>query len=634
MRESSIRPEWLKNSGPAVTCLPLMLLLGSVAGPRAFPQEKTWGDANTPLVYSAENTGASFPAPNFPSFAQLPIIRPLPDAFRFADGSRDTSFAKWERRRNEIGAAIQKYEIGPKPDCHDSTITANYLPPASATAKGTLTIKVTRNGKTITLTEGVYIPTGSGPFPALIPMTAFARSSGPNYGSLPAAAFAGLPIATVDFVHNQVASLSFGSGNHTSDPFYQLYPELCAGVCTGTSNSGLYAAWSWGVSRVIDGMIIASHQAASPLPIDVSHLAVTGCSYAGKMAMFAGAFDERIGLTISQENGGGGAASWRVSHEIEADGSVEDIHDTSYDWFAGQMRQFAEDNGYKLPEDHHELMAMIAPRALLETGNSDYYWLSNRSNYISARATQLIYNTFGIGDRFGFYIDGGHPHCGTLPAEAPSITAFVSKFMLGSTAVNSDVEVNPYSKLDFGRWTAWWGGDPNHDPQFPADWNVGGNVVMSIKNRVNLQVNAGETVSGGYQFEVRGGTHPATTVSLTSGDVQADVLCADGSSYTLKVSLPQNQSYSIAANNDSWFPGTTEYQGSASATACGTGASHGVLEGTYFSALGLANGTGKPPKQPGLITTDMADPLDVRFSCAAGGKSTGFRTPLTVNFQQ
>ena len=59
----------------------------------------------------------------------------------------------------------------------------------------------------------------------------------------------------------------------------------------------------------------------------------------------------------------------------------------------------------------------------------------------------------------------------------------------------------------------------------------------------------------------------------------------------------------------------------------------GALEGTYFSALGLANGIGNPPKQPGLITSDMADPLDVRFSCAAGGESTGFRTPLTVNLQ-
>src|SRR5947209_17725286 len=105
------------------------------------------------------------------------------------------------------------------------------------------------------------------------------------------------------------------------------------------------------------------------------------------------------------------------------------------------MRQFAGDNVYKIPEDHDELMAMVAPRALLETGNTDFYWLSNRSNYVSARATQQIYDTFGIADRFGFYIDGGHPHCVTLQSEASTIAAFLDKYMLGDVIVDTAVVV-------------------------------------------------------------------------------------------------------------------------------------------------------------------------------------------------
>ena len=80
---------------------------------RAAAQENTSNSASTPLVYSVENSGANYAAPVFPSFEQLPIVRPLPDPFRFANGSRDTSFTSWERRRNEIKAAIEKYEIGP-----------------------------------------------------------------------------------------------------------------------------------------------------------------------------------------------------------------------------------------------------------------------------------------------------------------------------------------------------------------------------------------------------------------------------------------------------------------------------------------------------------------------------------------
>jgi hypothetical protein len=602
----------------------------------ALAQEKTFGDPYISLVYSVENTGAHYPAPVFPDFAHLPIIRPLPDPFRSSNGWRDTSFQSWEQRRNEIKAAIEKYEIGPKPDCSDCTITASYTPPAS-TGKGTLTVNVTRNGKTLTLASGVYIPSGmgSGPFPALIAMTFFSFGNGPNYGSLPSSVFSSLPIATVDFLHNQVTNYSFSSpSDHSTDPFYQLYPELCAGKCNGTSNSGQYAAWAWGVSRLIDGIEIASHQAVNPLPIDMKHLAVTGCSYAGKMALFAGAFDERIALTIAQENGGGGAPSWRISHEIEPQGSVEDIDDTNYDWFGGQMHQFAGENVYKLPEDHHELMAMVVPRALLETGNTDFYWLSNRSNYISARATQRIYNTFGIGDRFGFYIDGGHQHCATLPAEAPAIAAFVNKFMLGQSNMNSDIEVTPYSTLDYKRWTWWWENGLLGLPKFPNNWNTGGTVVMSLDAFPDLLwVHTGEPVSGGYQLSIPG-NHPAATTSLVNGNIQADIWCLDGSSYTMTVPLPANQPYSIPAGDSRWVPGRGTYQGSAAAPGCSSGASPGILIDAYFSAMNTSTGVGNPPTGTGLTTSDPTDPLRARFSCSVRGENGRSSEPLTVNFQQ
>ncbi len=608
-------------------------------------QEACRHDRQLPLVYNVENTGARFPAPQFPSFAQLPIVRPLPDPFASFDGSpRDNSIVSWEHRRNEIKAAIEKYEIGPKPDCSDCTITASYTPAAAGSNAGALTVVVSRNGKSVTLNERVYIPQGmgNGPFPAVIAMSLafppFFVPPIPNYGSLPASVFAGQPVATIDFFHNDVTEYSFfGVIDHTQDPFYQLYPELCAGVCSGTSNSGQYAAWAWGVSRLIDGIEIASHQAVNPLPIDVKHLAVTGCSYAGKMALFAGAFDERVALTIAQENGGGGAPAWRVSHEIEAQGSVEDVDDTDYNWFAGQMKQFAGDNVYKLPVDHHELMAMVAPRALLETGNTDFYWLSNRSNYISARATQEIYDTLGIGDRYGFYIDGGHQHCATLPAEAPAIAAFVDKYMLGQ-AVSSDVEVNPYPALDYQRWTWWWRGlgGLGGEPKFPNDWNSGGTVVMSL-DRLGffpLLVGTGNTVQAGYQLAIPTSNHPAATLGVTGAYVEADVKCFDGTSYTMSIPMPEGQTYTVPANNRSFVPGLGVYQASTTAPACSGGASHGVVTGAYFSSLGLANGVGNPPAGNGFNDTDTTDPLAVTFSCKVNNVPTGPAQPITVNFQQ
>ena len=591
-----------------------------------------------PLVFNVENTGAHYPTPYFPAFGQLPIIRPLPDPFA---GGHDRSYVSWERRRNEIKAAIEKYEIGPKPDCSDCTVSATYTPPASGSNTGALQVVVTRNGKTVTLNERVYIPAGvgNGPFPVVIAMSLafppFFVPAIPNYGSLPASVFAGLPVATIDFFHNDVTQYSFsGVIDHTKDPFYQLYPELCAGVCSGTSNSGQYAAWAWGVSRLIDGIEIASKQAVNPLPIDVHHLAVTGCSYAGKMALFAGAFDERVALTIAQENGGGGAPAWRVSHQIEAQGSVEDVDDTDYNWFAGQMKQFAGENVYKLPVDHHELMAMVAPRALLETGNTDFYWLSNRSNYISARATQEIYNTLGISDRYGFYIDGGHQHCATLPDEAPAIAAFVNRFMLGQ-AVAADVEVNPYPSLDYKRWTWWWNASQGTDPRFPNDWNTGGTVVMSLDRGFGfpLLVSEGNTVEAGYQLALRG-NHPAATVGVTGAYVETDVKCFDGTSYTLSIPMPAGQSYPVPAGSRLFVPGPNVFQASTTAPACGGGSSRGLITGAYFSSLGVANGVGNPPAGNGFTTTDTADPLETTFRISANGRTCGPAVPVTVNFNQ
>lgn len=45
-----------------------------------------------------------------------------------------------------------------------------------------------------------------------------------------------------------------------------------------------------GVSRLIDGL----EKLGKKSRIDLSHLAISGCSFAGKMALFAGAFDERM----------------------------------------------------------------------------------------------------------------------------------------------------------------------------------------------------------------------------------------------------------------------------------------------------------------------------------------------------
>ena len=439
-----------------------------------------------PLVYTIENTGAGrYPAPVFPSFAQLPIIRQLPDPFVFADGVRDTKWSAQEHHRQDYLAALVQYGQGPKPECTGTSAddvlgvayrcseTASFAFSSGSTTSGTLTINVTVVGpngsNTLTTTVPITLPTPSATcvkpaagWPYVIGMT------GPT-GSWPESAFdasAALPSGVTVPAAGCAAQVSFGTffgfagalpafasytfGNlvaHNNDGFFKLYPTLCAGITTGDAGSGAcdvangfpngsnsteYAAWSYGISRVIDGIEMVAAQANTPLPLDTTHSATTGCSFAGKMALMSGALDERVALVISQENGGGGAPSWRISHEIETQGSVEDINDTDYDWWDTSLLQFSGYNVYKLPIDNFELMALVAPRALLQTGNSDYYWLGDRSATFDSLATEAIYNNYGIGDRFAYYMDTNHFHCVVPSYQQNATQPMINKFLFGA----------------------------------------------------------------------------------------------------------------------------------------------------------------------------------------------------------
>lgn len=388
-----------------------------------------------PLAYAVEHTGASLPAPPLPPLADLPSVAPLPDPLRWSDGSgRVQAFEEWSRRRAEIKAEFEHYEIGKKPP-RPKDIKASY-------ADGTLTVTVTVNGESLTLSSKVSLPEGDGPFPAVIGI-----GFGPGYGSLPADIFASRKIAAISFNFGQVMAHTQKRGEEAIN---KLYPEL--------TDMGAYAAWPWGVSRLIDGLELVQED----LPIDLKRLGITGCSFAGKMALFAGALDERIALTIAQEPGGGGAAAWRVSETL---GKVEKLGATSRAWFMESMFQFSGSQVSKLPMDHHELMAMVAPRALLVLGNPDYTWLAEESGYVSCMAAREVWKAFGISDRMGFSIVPDHPHCRLPDVQKPEVEAFVDRFLLGKAeADTSEVMVSPYENVDHGRWYAWWGKD---EPFFP-----------------------------------------------------------------------------------------------------------------------------------------------------------------------
>lgn len=355
-----------------------------------------------PLVYDVENTGSRYMVPVMPAPNQLKEIRELPDAL---EGVKD--FSDWSRRRSDISHMIQHYGIGRKPAVKPEQVKARM---EGDTA---LVVDVTVNGETLTLRSNIHYPkVGEPPYALII---------GASMNALPRDLFEGRPIAMMNYHEAQVNDYSqWRRGHHDRGEhnFDRLYPEL--------KENGAYSEWAWGFSRLLDGLQQLGPEVTK---IDMKRIGVTGCSYAGKMALYCGAFDERVALTIAQEPGGGGAAAWRKSHESKE--NVEDIDKTDYHWFLESQREnFKGDSVYYLPYDQHELCTMVCPRALLLLGNPDYPWLSDPAMQASAEEAKKVWERFGIADRFDCDIIGGHGHCQLPQSQWPLVQSFIDRFLL------------------------------------------------------------------------------------------------------------------------------------------------------------------------------------------------------------
>ncbi len=162
-----------------------MLLVGAAL---VFVAGCASGPVSVPLVYDVENTSAGMALPPLPTADQAPSVSGLPDPFEWSDGSgRVSRFSDWSRRRGEIKAELEHYELGAKPPRPEN------LAAAWSASDSTLTVTVVRGADTLVLQSKVVLPRGAGPHPVIIGVN---RPT----GSLPAALFD--DFIQIPFVHN------------------------------------------------------------------------------------------------------------------------------------------------------------------------------------------------------------------------------------------------------------------------------------------------------------------------------------------------------------------------------------------------------------------------------------------------
>ncbi len=428
----------------------------------------------------------------FPDPYDLPMVNNLPDPFTFFSGEKVCSAADWDRRRAEIKDFAQYYEFGYMPPPPRS-VTAESTPGSIGPLKyNSITVTVQDGGKNASFKPILYLPTsGTRPYPIVVEedFAASTKFAPPNRAYLDGG-YAVLSIPTSDSPRFNVAGVASDDGNHTG-AFFTLYPYQ---LDAAGDDRGVLLAWAWGASRGVDALeYLLAHDPAYANLLDVHKLVVTGFSRWGKAALLAGFLDDRFLVTAPGGSGSGGAAPYRYDSfgnrpfrgppfgnvypwgrspgaESMGDHVRHQTHNSNE-----MIRRFLNDispapveprmyltntwgYGDRLPYDHHEEIAAIAPRAVLIDNTNDDYADNAEGDSIGFEGAMPVYQFLGVPQNLALdlYMGGGHS---LKPSQAQNIVNFANMVLFGKPLtddVNTQLTTDPHRKA--GTYDTYYGG--------------------------------------------------------------------------------------------------------------------------------------------------------------------------------
>jgi hypothetical protein len=374
------------------------------------------------LAAAVEDEGAGCAVPALPDAGSLPTIAKLPDPFTRLNGTRITTTSEWQCRRAEIKKLAEKFVYGEKP-AKPAAVTGTV-------SSTNITVNVSHNGKSSSFSAQVELPSGSGPFPAVVVLGGFGADT------------AGIKAAGAAVInYDPYAVGKEGTPrNNKQGAFYSIYGA--------SSSTGLLGAWAWGVSRIID---VIEQSNGSLLRADAT--GVTGCSRFGKGAIVTGAFDQRIALTMPIESGSAGAPIFRG---IPGEGaqSLSSAYGEQ-PWLGDAFGSFTS-SPTRLPVDTHELVAMVAPRGLFIMDNPHIANLGPKSASVAALGGAEVYKALGAGANITYWSDiQDGSHCANRPEWRTPLQQHIQKFLLKTGSAPGAIRISSRAAGNLAEWRDW-----------------------------------------------------------------------------------------------------------------------------------------------------------------------------------
>ena len=309
----------------------------------------------------------------------------LPDLFTFLDGRKVKTPADWRERRKEILGLFERELYGvlpPKPETMEFELLDEKLSEDRFSVRRTYRQWFRKDRSGPCIDWFVMLPNKiAGKVPVILHLNYkgndWVARGKTNHYELPLGTMAARGYAFMSAYYKQVTADPKTSEEfeHVYDGVYELWGHRDP---KRTDNTGTLMAWAWALLRGLD--------LAETIPeVDAKRNVMIGSSRLGKAALLAGAYDERVAVTVPNQTGAVGVQIMRRNY-----GETLEVQKLMFPhWYCGATWKYSG-HPERQPFDQHMLLACVAPRALLlECYHKK--WFDPRGEWLSAKAASPVW---------------------------------------------------------------------------------------------------------------------------------------------------------------------------------------------------------------------------------------------------